>query len=142
MNDEKACREMPRYACHKEVWALKINAIRQSDQPTDSVGGSWLLDVEEPGYAPIEVSHADYVLKHSPHAGGYYVVYKDGYQSFSPAKAFEDGYTRTTRVAQAERMHAAADECMSPEQREAFLELGKLDPDVYARLFRCVVKRA
>jgi hypothetical protein len=95
MNNEIAAgTEMPRYACHKEVWALKIKAIRQNDQPTDLAGGSWLLDVEEPGYAPIEVSHIDYVLKHSPHAGGYYVVYKDGYKSFSPAKAFEDGYTR------------------------------------------------
>jgi hypothetical protein len=45
-------------------------------------------------------------------------------------------------ISHAERMHAAADECMSPEQREAFDEIGKLDPDVYARLFRCVVKRA
>ena len=30
--------------------------------------------------------------KHKPHAGGYYVVYDDGYKSFSPAKAFEEGY--------------------------------------------------
>lgn len=26
--------------------------------------------------------------------GGYYVLYADGYESWSPAKAFEDGYTR------------------------------------------------
>jgi hypothetical protein len=26
--------------------------------------------------------------------GGYYVVYEDGYKSFSPASAFENGYTR------------------------------------------------
>ena len=32
--------------------------------------------------------------KHDPQAGGYYVVYADGYQSFSPAQAFEEGYTR------------------------------------------------
>jgi hypothetical protein len=49
---------------------------------------------------------------------------------------------QASTATQAERMHAAADECMSPEQREAFDEIGKLDPDVYARLFRCVVKRA
>jgi hypothetical protein len=29
-----------------------------------------------------------------PQPGGYFVVYKDGYKSFSPAKAFEEGYTR------------------------------------------------
>jgi hypothetical protein len=50
--------------------------------------------------------------------------------------------TTLTREEQAERMHAAADECMSPEQRKAFDEIGKLDPDVYARFFRCVLKRA
>ena len=37
---------------------------------------------------------ADVVEKHNPEAGGYYVVYEDGYKSFSPAKAFEEGYTR------------------------------------------------
>ena len=29
-----------------------------------------------------------------PEVGGYYVVHKDGYKSFSPANAFEEGYTR------------------------------------------------
>jgi site-specific recombinase XerD len=41
---------------------------------------------------PIHVRH-DYVHKHKPEAGGYYVVYADGYKSYSPAKAFEEGYT-------------------------------------------------
>ena len=36
------------------------------------------------------------MLKHQPTVGGYYVVYKDGYKSFSPADAFESGYTRVT----------------------------------------------
>jgi hypothetical protein len=30
--------------------------------------------------------------KHKPEVGGYYVVYKEGYKSFSPAGAFEEGY--------------------------------------------------
>lgn len=38
-------------------------------------------------------------------------------------------------------MHAAADECMSPEQRDLFDMLGRCDSDVYARLLRCTVKR-
>lgn len=45
------------------------------------------------GYAPFEVS-PEYIGKHSPVTGGYYVVYADGYISYSPAKAFEEGYTR------------------------------------------------
>ena len=35
----------------------------------------------------------EYVAKHKLEVGGYYVVYEDGYKSFSPASAFESGYT-------------------------------------------------
>lgn len=38
-------------------------------------------------------------------------------------------------------MHASADECMSPDQRDLFDQIGANDPDVYARLLRCAVKR-
>lgn len=88
--------EMPRYKCHKEVWALKIKEIRQApaDQERCNQGGDYYLVPEDPQYAPIMVGHDNYVLKHAPHAGGYYVVYADGYKSFSPARAFEGGYTR------------------------------------------------
>jgi hypothetical protein len=48
---------------------------------------------EDSRYAPFAVDAA-YVRKHKPEAGGYYVQYKDGYRSFSPATAFEEGYTR------------------------------------------------
>ena len=89
-------REMPRYKCHKEVWALKIKAIefdrdkaRAEERETD---GSATITPEEDRYAPFKVP-AEYVGKHKPEAGGYYVVYADGYKSFSPAKAFEDGYS-------------------------------------------------
>lgn len=51
------------------------------------------LVFDEDGYAPISVDW-DWYYKHKPHPGGYYVVYADGYKSYSPAKAFEDGYTR------------------------------------------------
>ncbi|HJV52779.1 MAG TPA: hypothetical protein VJ652_15030 [Noviherbaspirillum sp.] len=89
-----AAREMPRYQCHKQVWALKIQDVRQT--PADQVveGGSWDIIPADEGYAPIRVSHEWYLAK-KPEAGGYYVVYPgDGYASCSPAKAFEDGYTR------------------------------------------------
>lgn len=82
-----AVTEMPRYQSHKTVWALKIKEVNLVAQ------GSHTLIPEDRGYAPIEVSD-EYVKKHSPEAGGYYVVYKDGYKSFSPAAAFEEGYTR------------------------------------------------
>lgn len=80
--------EMPKYKCHKEVWALKIKDITE----TDSVANIVKLHFENQLYAPIEVN-PDWYYKHKPKVGGYYVVYKDGYSSFSPAEAFEDGYT-------------------------------------------------
>ena len=88
--------EMPKYRCHKEVHALKILEIvldsdvaQAENRETD---GSATITPEDEGYAPFKVDHA-YVHKHKPEVGGYYVVYADGYKSFSPAEAFEEGYT-------------------------------------------------
>ena len=86
MNESPAA-EMPRYQCHKKVWALKIEKIALGD------GGGALITPAENGYAPFAVDEA-YCEKHKPQAGGYYVVYDDGYKSWSPAQAFEEGYTR------------------------------------------------
>ncbi len=88
-------RQMPRYRCHKEVWALKIAEIKldgegELNRETD---GSAVITPAEEGYGPFKVD-SDYMRKHKPQIGGYYVVYKDGYTSFSPADAFEDGYTK------------------------------------------------
>ncbi len=89
--------EMPKYKSHKTVHALKIASIeldsdkaKKENRETD---GSAIITPSDEGYAPFKVNH-DYVHKHNPQAGGYYVVYDDGYKSWSPAKAFEEGYTR------------------------------------------------
>ena len=79
-----ASAPMPQYQCHKKVWALKIAGLVE-------VEGVMMMTPAEKHFAPSALS-ADYVAKHRPHVGGYYVVYEDGYKSFSPAKAFEDGY--------------------------------------------------
>lgn len=85
--------EMPKYKCYKEVWALKIEKIilDNADKPNEETDGSAMITPKENGYAPFKVDQV-YMQKHEPEVGGYYVVYKDGYKSFSPAKAFEDGY--------------------------------------------------
>lgn len=95
--DDGVMRQLPRYQSHKKVWALKIKAIaldaeaaKAENRDTD---GTAMITPEEEGYAPFKVS-AEYMRKHSPQPGGYYVVYEDGYKSFSPAGAFEAGYTR------------------------------------------------
>lgn len=87
-----AAAEMPRYRCHKEVWALKIAEVQDPTAPADCESdGSRIIVPVDKRYAPFLVGH-DYVRKHKPEAGGYYVVYDDGYASYSPAKAFEKGY--------------------------------------------------
>jgi len=79
--------EMPRYKSHKTVHALKIESISLGHD------GSAMIVPADKGYGAFPVDAA-YVSKHAPKAGGYYVVYDDGYKSWSPADAFDSGYTR------------------------------------------------
>src|SRR5882724_581731 len=85
---------LPQYQSHKIVGALKIKEIildqdlaKETNRETD---GSALITPVEEGYAPFKVDHS-YVSKHKPLAGGYYVVYEDGYTSWSPSPVFEKG---------------------------------------------------
>jgi len=82
-------REMPKYKCHKIVHALKIAELK----PRYPADGTLSVTPFEAGYAPF-ILDADFVAKHQPEVGGYYVVYADGYKSFSPAEAFISGYLR------------------------------------------------
>lgn len=80
--------ELPKYKCHKEVWALKIASIFWP-----GLDGSAELTFSEPGHEPKSVD-ADWVHKHKPKVGGFWVLYRDGYSSFSPSEAFDEGYSR------------------------------------------------
>ena len=85
--------EMPLYQCYKKVHALKIARIEVGlDEKTGKPGSCALVFGREERFEPIQVG-VEYLSKHKPKAGGYYVVYKDGYKSFSPAEVFEEGYT-------------------------------------------------
>jgi len=92
---------MPRYKSHKEVQAAKIVSItpdvpvpvdpaKPGEVPVPAVplGATLVTDA-----GPIKVDAA-FLAKHKPEVGSYLVVYADGYQSISPAKAFEEGYSR------------------------------------------------
>lgn len=88
--------EMPRYKFRKEVRALKIAKIDHKENPDEtgqSASESYgaVITPANHGYGAFEVT-AEFMTKHKPEVGGYYVVYSDGYKSFSPAKEFEDGY--------------------------------------------------
>lgn len=72
---------LPLYQCHKHVRATKIEHI-------DVENGTIELKT---AHGPILVTAA-WFAKNQPKTGGYYVVYEDGYTSFSPAPAFESGY--------------------------------------------------
>ena len=90
-----ASREMPRYRSRKEVHALKIAAIVRDGEGelNRETDGSAMITPAEEGYAPFRVDR-EYMRKHDPQVGGYYVLYAGGYSSWSPAEAFEEGYTK------------------------------------------------
>lgn len=83
-------RPLPRYKCHKEVSALKIARVDLEGDANRDTGA--MITPADGRYAPFRVDNI-FLYKHRPQAGGYYVVYKDGYASFSPADAFEEGYS-------------------------------------------------
>ncbi len=76
--------EMPKYKCHKEVHALKIHEVSVLDN-----GDAVIMPEDYPSFQVDK----EYVDRHKPVVGGYFVRYKDGYASFSPAEAFEEGYS-------------------------------------------------
>ena len=87
MNEDSV--ELPKYKCFKEVRAAKITGIEPRDEKD---GGTNLLFGEISGRMEVD----DDWRNQNPacNVGGYFVVYKDGYTSYSPAEAFESGYTK------------------------------------------------
>lgn len=81
---------IPRYKSHKTVRAFKIKGF--IIDPDDKKGGAAIVPVDGSiEDVPVDKSYMD---KHKPQKGGYYVQYEDGYESYSPAKAFEEGYSK------------------------------------------------
>ena len=85
--------KLPTYQSHKRVEAFKIELI-----VTGEDGGK--LVPEDATLDKIHVTK-EYMDKHEPQVGGYYVRYADGYESWSPAEAFEDGYAQIDSIAEA-----------------------------------------
>jgi len=81
--------EMPRYKCHKEVHAVQIAAIEVHED------GSATIAPKDAGFATFKTAPkwADR-FQGTDEDPGYYVVYSDGFASWSPSKAFESGYSR------------------------------------------------
>jgi predicted dehydrogenase len=92
MDQATAVTPMPKYVSHKEVWALKIEAVQfvgpnGECEPEDST--SVIMHFEGP-FGPRQETTVD---RPKPEVGWYMVQYEDGYISFSPAAQFEAGYT-------------------------------------------------
>lgn len=76
---------MQTYVSHKEVQAAKITAIHHitGNKVSFKFQFAETITVER-----VQLEH-----KPIPMVGWYYIIYPDGYFSFSPADQFEKGYT-------------------------------------------------
>ena len=77
---------LPAWQSHKTVHADKIDAVGP-DKLLLECGGTVNL-------GETDLSLRIQVSDKKPKVGDYYVEYEDGYRSWSPAEAFEAGYTR------------------------------------------------
>jgi hypothetical protein len=83
-------RQMPSYTCHKKVRAAEIISV--GHQTISSAPGEIVRPVTLAGNITINLSN-EMFTRYMPESGDFLVVYEDGYKSFSPRKAFLDGYT-------------------------------------------------
>jgi hypothetical protein len=85
-------KQLAEWKCHKIVKAGKILPVQILD---DEGEGTSLVMVEGHDGTSCSISIATGAFARGmPKPGDYIVIYEDGYKSWSPAKAFEDGYTR------------------------------------------------
>jgi hypothetical protein len=78
---KKKRKNIPQYQCHKKVRAFEIGKIE----------GCMIYPLHD-DLEPVKVDF-EFIDRHPLNQPGYLVFYEDGYMSFSPKKAFEDGYT-------------------------------------------------
>jgi hypothetical protein len=83
---------LPMFRSVKDVRAFKIRELREA---IDSTPGAFRVSIvpDDPAIPSVSVPAA-WVTRHNPQEGGYFVRYEDGYCSYSPPAAFEDGYIR------------------------------------------------
>ncbi len=81
-------KEWPLYQSHKKVRALEIDNLEVHIDE-----GTAKLTFIDKSYNSIIISLA-MITRYKPVSGDFYIVYEDSYESFSPRKAFLDGYTK------------------------------------------------
>jgi len=81
--------QLPHWISHKKVWADKIVEIIKEVSPrSGDTGTRWIL-----ACGAFVIVTDELAARGAPVVNDYYVQYNDGYQSWSPAKAFEEGYS-------------------------------------------------
>lgn len=126
--------ELPEYICNKVVKAFKILKIVSVDNRKEGEEHAFLLQSE--WHLPARVDQA-FMDKNKPTSGGYFVIYEDGYQSFSPAKAFEEGYTlleKSTAMNAGEKPLSVVERVIE-ERRQLETNLSKLGDFMTAKAF-------
>ena len=91
--------DIPEYQCHKKVKAFKITKMAELRGEDGRV--EYILGAGDGVNPFVFVVSNMFVKKHNPEIGGYYVRYQDGYESYSPEGAFEEGYSLITDESQA-----------------------------------------
>ncbi len=86
INEETPLKELPFYKSHKVVQAFKVLEITQKGD-----GKVLLIGAEYKALVDVEYFKRNNRLC----VGCYYVKYENGYESWSPCEAFEEGYSRT-----------------------------------------------
>lgn len=83
-------KQLPLYQCHKQVRALEIMYVDVNQKQN-----KFHVRFVDKSY-PEKTFCFETHKRNIPRDGDYYVVYDDGYESFSPRKAFEEGYSLIT----------------------------------------------
>lgn len=84
--------DLPLWRSHKLIRGFEIA------QMVPLEGTSQLRLIDPTGQHIVDVSN-QYVMRYRPYVGGYYALYSDGYESFSPSDAWLAGYTKVDESA-------------------------------------------
>lgn len=99
--------ELPQYQSHKVVGALRITDVHPAAPGAAPDARPHLMYAPD-GFNYVQPS-PDVFARYTPKPGDYLVFYPDGYMSFSPKAAFEDGYAPLGDATAAHVAEPAAD---------------------------------
>ena len=86
--------ELPRWQSHKVVTAAKITFVDMAGREDGPEGTIMLKVIAADGQEVVLDVESKVFSRGVPDVGDYFVRYDDNYKSWSPAEAFEKGYTR------------------------------------------------